>query len=69
MTTTLPAPHAFILPGRRTRVSFGHVARIVCRRAERGTLLHEQENGKEIIICYLNRLSDYLFVLCQKMAL
>lgn len=69
MTENLPPLRAFILPGGHPSVSFGHVARTVCRRAERAVIvLHEREAVEEIIIRYLNRLSDYLFVLCRKMA-
>lgn len=58
----------FILPGGNATVSFGHIARTVCRRAERGiVVLHEIEPLQTIIIQYMNRLSDYLFVLCRIM--
>lgn len=68
MTDALPVLRAFILPGGHESVSFGHLARTVCRRAERAVIyLHEHEEVEEIIIRYLNRLSDYLFVLCRKM--
>jgi cob(I)alamin adenosyltransferase len=64
----LPPLRAFVLPGGHASVSFGHVARTVCRRAERAVIhLHEQEPVEEIIIRYLNRLSDYLFMLCRGM--
>ena len=63
----LPELHSFILPGGHHSVSFGHIARCVCRRAERNVVrLHEKET--EEVIRYLNRLSDYLFVLCRAMA-
>ena len=69
MNEALPPLRAFILPGGHASVSFGHVARTVCRRAERAViLLHEREEVDEIIIRYLNRLSDFLFMLCRKMA-
>jgi cob(I)alamin adenosyltransferase len=59
----------FILPGGHPSVSICHVARTVCRRAERlATALHEQEEAYPRVIKYLNRLSDYLFVLSRKMA-
>jgi cob(I)alamin adenosyltransferase len=59
----------FILPGGHQVVSFCHLARTVCRRAERCVIsLHEQEQVEEIIIQYLNRLSDYLFVLGRLVA-
>jgi cob(I)alamin adenosyltransferase len=67
MDEVLPPLRAFVLPGGHASVSITHVARTVCRRAERAIiLLHEQEPVEEIIIRYLNRLSDYLFVLSRK---
>jgi cob(I)alamin adenosyltransferase len=54
----------FILPGGHVAISFCHLARTVCRRAERRcAALHEIEPISEEIIVYLNRLSDYLFTL------
>lgn len=70
MDETLPKMRFFILPGGHQSVSFGHVARTVCRRAERLVLRLSQEEiivEGDIIARYLNRLSDYLFVLCRKM--
>ncbi|MBT1702141.1 cob(I)yrinic acid a,c-diamide adenosyltransferase [Chryseosolibacter indicus] len=58
----------FVLPGGHQSVSFGHVARTVCRRAERLTIaLHQHEPVDLQVIKYLNRLSDYLFMLCREM--
>ncbi len=58
----------FILPGGHPSVSFGHVARTVCRRAERLVIaVDTSEPVGDVVIQYLNRLSDYLFVLCRKM--
>ena len=69
METTLPQMTHFILPGGHTTVSFCHIARCVCRRAERLTVaLHEEENVNHTILIYLNRLSDYLFVLARKLS-
>ena len=69
MDTALPPMRSFILPGGHQSVSFGHVARTVCRRAERLTIaLHEHETVDPLVIKYLNRLSDYLFILCRKMS-
>lgn len=69
MDATLPPMKNFILPGGHPSVSFGHVARCVCRRAERQVIrLQEQEEIDQRIVQILNRLSDYLFVLCRKMA-
>jgi cob(I)alamin adenosyltransferase len=57
----------FVLPGGHQSVSFCHVARTVCRRAERLTIaLHAHEPVDELVIKYLNRLSDYLFMLSRK---
>ncbi|MFC3881672.1 cob(I)yrinic acid a,c-diamide adenosyltransferase [Algoriphagus namhaensis] len=65
----LPPLTAFILPGGHTAVSFCHVARTVCRRAERQVVgLASTEPVSDLVIKYLNRLSDYLFVLGRKMA-
>lgn len=69
MEAGLPPMKNFILPGGHPSVSFGHVARTVCRRAERIVIrLGEQEKVDEVIVRLLNRLSDYLFVLCRQMA-
>lgn len=69
MDAALPPMRFFVLPGGHTAVSFCHVARTVCRRAERLTIaLHEQEPVSPSVIQYLNRLSDYLFVLARKMS-
>ena len=68
MDAELPAMRFFVLPGGESSVSFCHVARTVCRRAERLTIaLNEQEKIEPLVIKYLNRLSDYLFVLSRKM--
>lgn len=69
MDEVLPEMKHFVLPGGHQAVSFCHVARCVCRRAERATLkLAENEKVEEIVYKYLNRLSDYLFVLSRKLA-
>lgn len=69
MQTHLPPMRHFILPGGHTAVSFCHLARCVCRRAERLVVkLHEKEGVDPLIIVYLNRLSDYLFVLSRSIA-
>ena len=66
----LPTMTHFILPGGHQTVSFCHIARCVCRRVERLTVhLHQKEAINEIIIRYLNRLSDYLFVLARKLTI
>lgn len=65
----LPAMTHFILPGGHTTVSYCHIARTVCRRAERiTTLLFENEIFDVKVLSYLNRLSDYLFVLARKLS-
>ena len=67
MNESLPEMRSFVLPGGNDSVGFCHVARCVCRRAERLTvLLNEKEPISPIVIKYLNRLSDYLFVLSRK---
>lgn len=68
MSEEVPPLRAFILPGGHPSVSFCHVARCVCRRAERLAIsLQEISEVEELVIKYLNRLSDYLFALCRKM--
>jgi cob(I)alamin adenosyltransferase len=68
MNESLPPMTNFILPGGNQTVSFCHIARCVCRRTERlATALHESEPINESILKYLNRLSDYLFVLARKL--
>ena len=71
MDGQLPPMKNFILPGGMPAVSFMHVARCVCRRAERGCVnLKENEGGVDpLIIKYLNRLSDYLFMLARYTAM
>ena len=69
MEEELPILKNFILPGGHPLVSHCHVARCVCRRAERLVVaLAENEAVAQILIQYLNRLSDYLFVLSRKIA-
>lgn len=69
MNEALPELRSFILPGGHTIVSFCHIARCVCRRAERkATHLAEEDFVAELVVIYLNRLSDYLFVLSRKFA-
>jgi cob(I)alamin adenosyltransferase len=68
MDSQLPPMKSFVLPGGHESVSFGHVARTVCRRAERLVIALDQlEKVDSLVIKYLNRLSDYLFVLCRMM--
>lgn len=70
MDAELPELRFFVLPGGHQSVSFCHLARTVCRRAERLVIAFSEEVIiEEMIIKYLNRLSDYLFVLSRKMAM
>lgn len=69
METKLPPMKSFVLPGGHVAVSACHVARCVCRRAERRVVeLASEEQVSPLIMSYLNRLSDYLFVLSRKIA-
>ena len=69
MDESLPTLNNFILPGGHPTVSYCHIARTICRRAERQVVaLAVNEPVEEIIMIYLNRLSDYLFVLSRKIA-
>ncbi|MEM7485784.1 MAG: cob(I)yrinic acid a,c-diamide adenosyltransferase [Bacteroidota bacterium] len=69
MNEELPEMTHFILPGGHTTVSYCHIARTVCRRAERMiSYLHENEPVPEGVLMYVNRLSDYLFVLARKLS-
>lgn len=69
MNQGLPQMTNFILPGGHTTVSYCHIARCVCRRAERlAAALNEVEPFEAYILQYLNRLSDYLFVLARKLS-
>lgn len=66
MEKVLPEMKSFVLPGGHQAVSCTHVARCVCRRAERLVVLLDSETKVEpLILKYLNRLSDYLFVLAR----
>ena len=70
MNETLPDMTHFILPGGHTTVSYCHIARCVCRRCERLVIeLSNVTDVEALVIQYLNRLSDYLFVLGRKVAL
>ena len=69
MNEELPELKNFILPGGNSVTSYCHLARCVCRRAERITIhLSRESSVEELLIKYLNRLSDYFFVLSRKLA-
>jgi cob(I)alamin adenosyltransferase len=70
MDATLPALQFFILPGGHPTVSHIHIARCVCRRTERlvVSLLVSDEDHNNLIVQYINRLSDYLFMLGRYIA-
>lgn len=67
MSEALPVMHAFLLPGGSVPISTAHIARCVCRRAERRCVdLQQQGQAVEpLVIQYLNRLSDHLFVMAR----
>jgi len=69
MNESLPEMRSFVLPGGHETVSLCHVARTICRRAERWTTaLKSEEINDKSIPAYLNRLSDYFFVLSRYMS-
>ena len=68
MTNQLPILNSFILPGGTIQSAECHIARTVCRRAERlviGLSINDEEIDNEMVIKYLNRLSDFLFTLAR----
>lgn len=66
MNEELPEMRSFVLPGGHQTVSICHITRTICRRAERWAIaLNEDELIDELIPAYLNRLSDYFFVLAR----
>jgi cob(I)alamin adenosyltransferase len=68
LTQQLPELKDFIMPGGNPAVSYAHVCRCVCRRAERAVIqLADSTYIDKLIIIYLNRLSDYLFTLARKL--
>ncbi|MBL56518.1 MAG: ATP:cob(I)alamin adenosyltransferase [Flavobacteriales bacterium] len=69
MNHLIPPMRAFILPGGHTHVSHLHIARCICRRAERKIVqLNHKWEIDPSILKYMNRLSDYLFVLSRKLS-
>ncbi len=68
MDAEMPELRHFVLPGGHVAVSLAHVCRTVCRRAERAVVrLAENDEVPDLVCTYLNRLSDYFFVLSRKM--
>ncbi len=68
MDKKLPVMTHFVLPGGHPIVSYCHIARCVCRKAERLSVqLNDDTSIDKTILAYLNRLSDYLFVLARKL--
>lgn len=69
MEQQLPPMTHFILPGGHTTVSYCHIGRTICRRAERlVSQLNDFEPVDPILLTYINRLSDFLFVLARKLS-
>ncbi len=69
MSHYLPPLSNFILPGGHQAISYAHVCRVICRRAERIIIkLDEESPVDEFIIRYFNRLSDYFFMLARRIA-
>ena len=70
MEAKLSPIRKFIIPGGHILISYCHIARCVCRRAERSVLrLNSTENIPDIVFKFLNRLSDYLFILSRLISL
>jgi cob(I)alamin adenosyltransferase len=68
MELDLPPLTSFVLPGGHQTVSVCHIARTVCRRCERLAItVNDNEGGAQMAVKYLNRLSDFLFVLSRKL--
>lgn len=67
LNSKLPEMKSFLIPGGHPAVSSAHIARCICRRAERLAVALQQHNMfvDPLVIKYLNRLSDYLFVLAR----
>lgn len=67
INTYLPSLKHFVLPGGNVLASHCHIARCICRRAERAVVsLSQNSDVEENVIIYMNRLSDYLFTLSRK---
>lgn len=69
LNQSLPSLKEFILPGGGLAASHCHVARAICRRAERSLVtLNRQRSVNDELLAYVNRLSDYLFVLARSIS-
>lgn len=69
MNETIPPVYKFVLPGGKMILSHCHITRCICRRAERLTVgLDDDSEQYKLAMKYLNRLSDYLFILSRKIA-
>jgi len=70
LSAQLPPQNAFVLPGASRNSSLCHIARTVCRRAERSIVaIDDRCSQDDTAMHYVNRLSDYLFALARKMCL
>lgn len=68
ISATLPTLHTFVIPGNSVPEAQCHVCRTVCRRAERAVAaVAEERNINPQVLAFINRLSDYLFVLARKL--
>ena len=66
LNADLPALRSFVIPGGPPAAAWSHLARTVCRRAERDVITFaRQEPTNPNVVIYLNRLSDFLFVLAR----
>ncbi len=66
----LPAINSFVIPGGSQAAAQAHICRTVCRRAERKCIaVHQTEKLDESLLTFLNRLSDYLYILSRQLCL
>ena len=69
LTARLSPLRNFVIPGGHIQISYSHIARCICRRAERNmTELNQEIKISPLLIAYINRLSDYLFTLSRSFA-
>jgi cob(I)alamin adenosyltransferase len=67
MNTHLTPLHSFIIPGGHKTASYCHIIRTICRRSEREIIkLKEHHTVPDLVLTYINRLSDYFFTLSRK---